>query len=187
MHRRPVPLTMAALLLGLLTGCHSETALERVQQSGVLRVASVYGRTTCYTGPNGLVGYECELAQGIARSVGATAEVLFTHTPADAIQAVLEGRADLAAAAITPNVSQRDQLRFSRPVDRAAPRLVFRMGNPRPKNAADLDGRLMVSEGAGHASRMAMLAQASPRLQAETTSAYDAEDLLFQEIGRAHV
>lgn len=154
--------------------------VQQIQERGVLRVASVYGRTTCYTGPEGLVGYECELAQGIAASLGATAEVLFTHTPADAVQAVIEGRADLAAAALTANIPQRDQLRFTRAVDRAAPRLVFRMGNPRPKTPADLNGRLLVSEGAGHSPRMAVLSAAAPALKAELTNAYDAEDLLFQ-------
>jgi membrane-bound lytic murein transglycosylase F len=154
--------------------------LETVRHAGVLKVASVYGRTTCYTGPSGLVGYECELAQGIAESIGATAEVLFVATPADAVQAVLDGRAQLAAAALTTAIAQRDQLRFSQPIDRAAPQLVFRMGNQRPKTPADLDGRLLVSEGAGHASRVAMLTAAAPALRAETTTAYDAEDLLFQ-------
>jgi len=171
---------LLSLSTALVVGCESSSALERVQQTGVLRVASVYGRTTCYTGPNGLVGYECELAQGIAHSIGATAEVLFTHTPADAIQAVLDGRADLVAASITPTIIQRDELRFTRAIDRAAPRLVFRMGSPRPRSAADLNGRLLVSEGSGLASRITMLTASAPRLKAETTSAYDAEDLLFQ-------
>ncbi|MDO9451550.1 MAG: membrane-bound lytic murein transglycosylase MltF [Stagnimonas sp.] len=180
---------MAATAWGLAVSCMlgacspkkpPQTRLEVVQQAGVLKVASVYGRTTCYTGPSGLVGYECELAQGIAASVGATAEVLFVPTPADAVQAVIEGRAHLAAAALSANIVQRDQLRFSRAVDRSAPRLVFRMGNVRPKTPADLTGRLLVSEGAGHASRMAMLSSVAPGLKAETTNAYDAEDLLFQ-------
>lgn len=156
------------------------TRLAQVQTSGVLKVASVYSRTTCYSGPNGLVGYECELAQGIAASIGANIEVLFVQTPADAVQAVLEGRAQLAAAALTSSLAQHDLLRFTRPVDRMAPQLVFRMGNRRPKVAAELDGRLLVSEGAGHSSRIAMLTAAAPALKAETTNAYDAEDLLFQ-------
>lgn len=167
-----------------LVACHFKTPttqLQEVQKTGVLRVASVYGRTTCYTGPQGLVGFECELAQGIAASIGATTEVLFVHTPADAVQAVLDGRADLAAAALTANLAQRDQLQFSSGIDRAAPRLVFRMGRgQRPKTIADLTGRLMVSEGAGHSSQLAMLSASAPGLTAEITSTFDAEDLLFQ-------
>ena len=183
--RHPARAIWLTLMAGLLaSACAPDkpklTRLEELKQSGVLKVASVYGRTTCYTGPSGLVGYECELAQGIAASIGATAEVLFVPTPADAVQAVLDGRAHLAAAALTTGISQRDQLRFSRPVDRAAPQLVFRMGTPRPKTAADLEGRLLVSEGSGHASRMSMLSAAAPNLKASTTNSFDAEDLLFQ-------
>lgn len=177
-------LWLVMALAWMLSACESVkpplTQLETVRQTGVLKVASVYARTTCYTGPNGLVGYECELAQGIARSVGATAEVLFVQTPADAVQAVIDGRAQLAAAALTTNIVQRDQLRFSRAVDRAAPRLVFRMGKLRPKTPADLAGRLLVSEGAGHASRIAMLSKVATGLTAEITNSFDAEDLLFQ-------
>lgn len=183
--RHPTRPLWLALIVGLMaSACAPEkpkvTRLEELKQSGVLKVASVYGRTTCYTGPTGLVGYECELAQGIAASLGATAEVLFVPTPADAVQAVLDGRAHLAAAALTTGIAQRDQLRFSRAVDRAAPQLVFRMGNARPKTPADLEGRLLVSEGAGHASRMTMLSAAAPGLKASTTNSFDAEDLLFQ-------
>ncbi len=177
-------LALLAVLGCALSGCETPlpaaNRLESVKQSGVLKVASVYGRTTCYTGPSGLVGYECELAQGIAASLGATAEVLFVHTPADAVQAVIDGRAHVAAAALTAQVAQHDLLRFSRGIDRAAPRLVFRMGNQRPKNPAELNGRLLVSEGAGHGSRVAMLSASAPGLKAETTNSFDAEDLLFQ-------
>ncbi|MES2886135.1 MAG: membrane-bound lytic murein transglycosylase MltF [Pseudomonadota bacterium] len=183
--RQPARALWLALMAGLLaSACQPDkpklSRLEEVKQSGVLKVASVYGRTTCYTGPGGLVGYECELAQGIAASIGATAEVLFVPTPADAVQAVLDGRAHFAAAALTTSIAQRDQLRFSQSVDRSAPQLVFRMGNARPKAPADLEGRLLVSEGAGHASRMSMLTAAAPGLKASTTNSFDAEDLLFQ-------
>ena len=157
-----------------------KTRLEHIRETGVLRVASIYGRTTCYTGPEGLVGYECALVQGIAKNLGVTAEVLFTHTPADAVQAVLDGRADIAAAALTAKIPQRELLRFTRAIDRSAPQLVFRMGNVRPKTPADLDGRLLVSEGAGHSAQMAALTAVAPALRAELTNSYDAEDLLFQ-------
>lgn len=166
-----------------LAACHfkAATQLQEVQKTGVLKVASVYGRTTCYTGPQGLVGFECELAQGIAASIGATAEVLFVHTPADAVQAVIDGRAHVAAAALTAKQAQRDQLQFSSGIDRAAPRLVFRMGRgQRPKTIADLKGRLMVSEGAGHGSQVAMLSATAPGLTTEITTSFDAEDLLYQ-------
>ena len=165
----------------LLSTCSKKqlSQLERVRQDGVLKVASIYGRTTCYSGPDGLVGYECDLAQGFAKSLGVSAEVTFSHSPADALQAVLEGRADIAAAGLTVNAS-RGQARFSLPVDRVVPQLVFRMGAQRPKSLDELQGRLLVAEGGGHAARLLALAASFPGLKWETTNAYDAEDLLFQ-------
>lgn len=184
MNALPRPLALLAagfLLLACSAGDDAgPSTLASVKEAGVLKVASVYGRTTCYTGPSGLVGFECELAQGIAASIGVKAEVIFVPTPADAVQEVVDGRAHLAAAALTRYIAQNDQLLFSQPVDRSAPQLVFRMGSPRPKAPSDLNGRLLVSEGAGHAPRLAVLSAAAPGLKAGITNSADAEDLLYQ-------
>ena len=179
----PALLLCAGLVL--LPGCQPDekkavSQLAAIRQAGALKVASVYSRTTCYTGPNAMVGYECELAQGIAKSLGVKAEIVLVPTPADAVQAVLDGRVDMAAAALTRNIPQRDKLRFSRAIDRVVPRLIYRMGSPKPKTPADLSGRMVVSEGAGHAARMDQLSLLAPELRAELTNAFDSEDLLFQ-------
>lgn len=170
------------LLATLLTACSrvQPPLLEQVRQAGVLKVAATYGRTTCYSGPDGLIGYECELAQGFASSLGVTAEVSFSHSPAEALQAVLDGRAHLAAAGLTINAERRDQARFTSPIDQVVPQLVYRMGAPRPKSLDELDGRLLVADGGSHVSRLAALGSSFPNLRWEATNAFDAEDLLFQ-------
>jgi len=154
--------------------------LEQVRQDGVLKIATTYGRTTCYSGPDGLIGYECDLAQGFAKSLGVSAEVSFSHSPAEAMQAVLDGRAHLAAAGLTISAERRDQMRFSSPIDQVVPQLVYRMGAGRPKAMDDLNGRLLVADGGGNVARLAALAGSFPNLKWETTNAYDPDDLLFQ-------
>lgn len=177
---------LAASLALWLCACGTGTPavpfnhLQQVQRTGVLRVAATYGRTTCYSGPQGLLGYECDLAQGAAHSIGATAEVLFTRSTADALLAVREGRADIAAASITPSLVLRAEMRTTRAIDRVSQQLVFRMGNTRPRGPEDLDGRLLVAEGDGHSAELRRMKSHAPKLIAETTRAYDAEDLLYQ-------
>ena len=156
------------------------TLIEQVRQDGVLKIAATYGRTTCYSGPDGLIGYECELAQGFARSLGVDADVHFHHSPSEALQAVLDGKAHLAAAGLTINAERRDQARFTSAIDQVRPQLVYRMGAGRPKSLEDLDGRLLVADGGSHAARLTALAESFPAMRWETTNAYDAEDLLFQ-------
>ncbi|MDP3857247.1 MAG: membrane-bound lytic murein transglycosylase MltF [Stagnimonas sp.] len=183
--------TLRSRLLVALYGCVSVAALstcsqlrpsllEQVRQDGVLKIAATYGRTTCYSGPDGLIGYECDLAQSFAKSLGVTAEVNFSHSPAEALQAVLDGRAHLAAAGLTINAERRDQARFSAPIDQVVPQLVYRMGAPRPKALDDLAGRLLVADGGSHVARLAALATSFPNLKWESTNAYDTDDLLFQ-------
>lgn len=187
-HSRP---TLRNRLEVVLYGCIALAALstcsllrpsllEQVRQDGVLKIASTYGRTTCYSGPDGLIGYECDLAQGFAKSLGVSAEISFSHSPADAMQAVLDGRAHIAAAGLTISAERSDQVRFSTPIDQVVPQLVYRMGAPRPKAMDDLNGRLLVADGGGNVARLAALAGSFPNLKWETTNAFDADDLLFQ-------
>lgn len=168
--------------LATLTTCAElrPPLLEQIREEGVLKIASTYSRTSCYSGPTGLIGYECELAQGLAKSLGVSAEISFSNSPADALQAVLEGRAHLAAAGLTVNSERRDRARFSSPIDQVVPQLVYRIGSPRPKSLGELDGRLLVSEGGNHVARLRALARSFPQLKWEATTAYDSEDLLFQ-------
>lgn len=168
--------------LAALTTCSElrPPLLDKIREEGVLKIASTYSRTSCYSGPNGLIGYECELAQGLAKSLGVSAQISFSNSPADALQAVLEGRAHLAAAGLTINSERRDRARFSSPIDQVVPQLVYRIGSPRPKSLGELDGRLLVSEGGNHIARLRALARSFPQLKWEATNAYDPEDLLFQ-------
>jgi len=46
------------------------TLLEKVLESGELRVVSSNGPTTYYEGPNGLTGFEYSLVKGFADSLG---------------------------------------------------------------------------------------------------------------------
>ena len=178
--RRCVPLAYAAVACGLLLTCSEQVSLlSRVHTQRILRVASVYGRTSCYAGSDGLSGYECDLVHDFARSIGTTAEVTFCHSPAEALSAVLEGRADLAAAGITAATAQ-GRARFSTAIDRVGAQLVYRMGAPAPKSLGELEGRLMIAEGSDFGARLTALKGVFPALQWEGTTAFDADDLLLQ-------
>lgn len=175
-----LPMAYVAISCCLLITCSPPVShIQRVKSTGVLRIASVYGRTTCFSGPEGLSGYECELASDFAKSIGATTEVSFCHSPAEAIKAVLEGRADLAAAGITAATAQgRAQLATA--IDRVGAQLVYRQGREPPKSLGELDGRLLVAEGSDYRARLAALKGVFPELKFEGTRDQDAEDLLLQ-------
>lgn len=178
--RRTLPLAYAVAASMLLVTCSPHvTKLERVKQHGVLRVASVYGRTTCYAGGEGIAGYECDLAKGIAESMGISADVIFFRSPADALQAVLDGRADLAAAGLTAAVGE-GRARYSTPIDRVGAQLVYGMGSSAPKSPGDLTGRLVVAKGGDYEARLRTLRRDYPNLRWEVSDTLDAEELLLE-------
>ena len=138
----------AAFLYLLLSTCSPATSqLQQVQTTGVLRIATINSPTTYYIGAAGPLGFEYELAKGFAESLGAKLEVVVASSPAEAIQMVREGRVQITAAGLSVTNERQKVVRFTRPMLKVTPQLVYRMGQPRPGNLGDLDGRLRVQRG----------------------------------------
>jgi membrane-bound lytic murein transglycosylase F len=105
--------------------------------------------------------------------------VTFFRSPADALQAVLDGRADLAAAGLTAAVGE-GRARLSTPIDRVGAQLVYRMGGSAPRSASDLSGRLVVAKGGDYEARLRKLQRDYPNLRWEVSATMDAEELLLE-------
>lgn len=119
--------------------------LTEVRGAGVLRVATVNSATTYYLGAGGPTGFEYDLARLFAERLGAELEIVVVADRAEAIAAVRGRRAHFAAGlAITP--SRERWVRFTRPYLEVQPQLVYRTGEDRPRDLADVSGRLAVPE-----------------------------------------
>ncbi len=153
-------------------------ALDRVRQSGVLRVATINSPTTYYMGPLGPTGFEYDLAEGLAKRLGVILQVEIAESASAAMALVKSGRVDLAAASLGVSTLREQHLRFSRPVLSVVPQLVYRAGETRPRSVDKLEGRLVVSADSVHAQRLAHLKQQNPALAWEESADDDSEDLL---------
>ncbi|MBL6612741.1 MAG: membrane-bound lytic murein transglycosylase MltF [Reyranella sp.] len=157
--------------------------LERVIASGRLTVATTNNPTTCYMGPQGLSGYECDLLQGFARKLGARLDLSFFDNAAAAMDAVARRRADLAAAGIGITEAGRRRVRFTHPLHQVVQQLVYNLKDDAPDGLRDLQGRLKVVPRGGAEECLAELKKTEPALSWDRASMDDnAESLLYQVV-----
>jgi membrane-bound lytic murein transglycosylase F len=100
---RPQLLAVAASVLLLASCAQPQSALQRIRARGELRVVTLNDATSYYLGAQGPQGFEYRLASAFARQL----QVRLVMQPlpdAAAMRAALaDGRADLAAAQISPD------------------------------------------------------------------------------------
>jgi membrane-bound lytic murein transglycosylase F len=164
----------------LSTCSPQQSVLSQIRQLGVLRVATVNSPTTYYQGPTGPTGFEYDLAKGLADRLGVRLELIVASTPPEALKLVRQNKAHFAAAGIAITEGSSHHYRFSQPLLSVVPQLVYRMGQPKPKDLADLHGRLRIVRGSSEAEHLRELkATKFPDLRWEETDDQESEELLY--------
>lgn len=172
-------LLTAGLLSALGTCSPKPSSLERVLGDGHLRVATVNSPTTCYDGPAGPTGYECDLLRGFAEHLGVKLELTYLANSAQVLDYVTSGKVDIAAAGINVTPARTTQVRFTQPVQTVRLQLAYRSDDPRPRDPGDLGGQLAVPAGSSMAERLAQLRGGRyPKLQWLEVPDAGANDLL---------
>lgn len=168
-------------LLPLSTCSPKLSTLGRIQAAGRLVVATTNSPTTCYDGPEGLTGFECDLLQGLARKLGVQLELQFFDTTPEAVEALAAHKADLAAAGIGITPERQAQVRFSMPLQQVTLQLVYQGGNKAPQNLDELKGELNVIPGSAGEAALQALKASHPDLNWKAAEAdEDVDDLLYQ-------
>lgn len=177
---RTLPLVLtAALLASLMTCSPPQDLVSRVMASGTLRVATLNSPTTYYQTSSGASGFDFELAQHFAESLGVELELVVVDSHAAALQAVADGKAHVAAAGITVTDIARKRFDFGPTLQTVRAELVYRMGTPKPASIDDLDGTLMVPRGTVHSERLTELSEGHPNLVWGEADEQEAEALLY--------
>lgn len=156
------------------------TVLEQVKTLGVLRVATVNSPTTYYASNEGPVGFEFDLASGFARYLGVKLEVMIANSPPDTLALLDIGQAHFAAAGLGISPAREVRYRFTQPLLTVQPQLVYRSGQPRPRNLGELQGRLRIMGGTLHSDRLRTLRAEYPGLVWEESPNQETEELLYQ-------
>jgi len=115
--------------------------LDTIRRRRVLRVLTRNNAATTYIHRGEQVGFEYELAQAFARSIGCRLQIVIPPRFGDLVPWLLEGRGDLIAASLPVMPTREARVRFTRPYLREPPLVVVRSDETALDGPAALAGR----------------------------------------------
>ena len=189
MPSRVLRILIATLCLGLLGASASgllykPTALEGVQQSGVLRVVTVAGPATLSHTSDGPTGLEYDLARAFADYLGVELDMLVASSKADVYHALATGSADLAAAGLSPSEARNRHFRFTESYLSVEQHVIYRFGQRRPETVADLaamdSADLQIAAYGSQIERLQHLRGDYPELSWNEVASPGTEELLYR-------
>ncbi|OFA30021.1 lytic transglycosylase F [Glaciecola punicea] len=139
-----LPLLVVLVLIASCQPYTNTTELARITNEGVLKVGSIYGRTTYFNGPVTQEGFEFELAEGFADFLGVKLEVYPYYSYAELIEQLDAKRVDLLAANITMTSARKQAYKFGPAYQTLNFELVYQKGKDRPRSLKDLQGDLTI-------------------------------------------
>nr|WP_227990458.1 membrane-bound lytic murein transglycosylase MltF [Photobacterium carnosum] len=175
------------LLMMLTNGCqwqeNTPTSLEKIRESGVLRVGTLNNQLSYYIGAEGPTGLDYELAQAFAKKLDVKLEITSMFTLSELFPALERGDIDIIAAGLTVTP---DRLQGYHPAPAyyyASQILVYKKGQRRPRNLAELaknNKHLAVVKGSSHEQKLKLIRNTHPTLKWQSIPESDINDLLIK-------
>jgi len=172
---------LTTLLIGFfLSFCsRPESVLEQVKQAGELKVLTRNSPSTYFEGANGPAGFEYDLAQRFADSLGVQLKLQLLSRERGILSAVARGNADLAAAGITVTAQRKSRVRFGPTYQKVTEQVIYRTGTPRPKSIRNLVGLdLEIQKYSPHRVTLTELQHQHPQLVWRENAEADSQELL---------
>lgn len=141
------------------------THLQKIKESGVLKVAMINSPTVYFTDTEGPTGFEYELAEGFAKHIGVELEIVEKRHVQQMAPTLLQGEADLVASGLARERRYGGELRYGRSIHEVSQLVVYRKGTRRPRKIKDLVGKeIEVSAGSHQVRVLRSLRQSIPDL-----------------------
>lgn len=156
------------ICVALSAGCgeRGPRTLDEIRESGELVVLTRNAPTTYYEGRDTLEGVEYEMATSFARYLGVKARFEVKRSIEEIIDALLEGKGDLAAAGLTRTPARADTFLFGPVYQRVTQQVVTHREVARPHEVKDLIGLdLRVVAGSSYAAHLERLREEYPELE----------------------
>lgn len=115
--------------------------LDEIKKQKTLRVLTRNNPITYFLYRGRQFGFEFELAEMMADSMGLRLEMVVPPSRADLVPWLLEGRGDVIAAGMTVTAERESKVAFSRPYRFVREVLVQKKGQPGPATLAELAGK----------------------------------------------
>jgi len=180
---RSPPQWMPFLLLILAWGCSPEapkdTALDQLRRSGELIVLTRNSPTTYYEGREELEGFEYELAQAFAQSLGLVAKFRVLDNTSDILEAINRNEGHIAAAGLTRTAVRQARYHFGPDVMPVRQKVICGRDKALPKNLKDLSRlSLSVVADSSYEERLRALRTENPDLTWTATRELETEQLM---------
>ncbi len=158
-----------------------EDKLSQIKSRGTLRVSTMGAPLSFYTNNNVQTGFDYELVKRFADYLGVKLEIRQRGTLNELFDDLDNDDADLLAAGLIYNADRLQRFTTGPAYYYVSQQLVYRLGQPRPKNLGALQGRLAVTSGSAHISLLRNLKENKyPQLRWEVSSDLDSKSLLEQ-------
>ena len=168
-----------------LSGCKWQSQpqddLERIRESGVLRVGTLNNQLSYYIGNDGPTGLDYELAQRFAKKLGVKLEMQPMFTLSGLFPALKRHDVDIIAAGLTITPDRINAFKAAPAYYFASQVVVYKKGNWRPRKPSDLalnKGSLKIVKGSSHEKRLLQLKELYPDLVWEASDDTDSDELL---------
>lgn len=174
---------LAALTLHAATGCSEAELpapeLEAILERGELIVLTRNAPTTYYFGRDGEAGFEYDLVSGFAAHLGVTPRFILLDSIEDVINALAEGKGDLAAAGLTHTDRREQRFAFGPSYFLVQQQLVCRRDGPMPRNLEELGQvKIMVTASSSYVERLEELRAEVPELNWDARADLTTEQIL---------
>ncbi|AZZ97163.1 membrane-bound lytic murein transglycosylase MltF [Pseudoalteromonas sp. R3] len=178
MHLLSSVLILCCLLL--LSSCEKmpATQLQRIKTQEVIRIGTLVGPATFYQGIGGEQGFEYELAEQFADELGVELQMVPFFSLKKLFERLQSGDLDIAAAGLSYHPQRAADFRFGPSYREISQKLVFKQGNTRPRNFAQLNGPVTVLADSHHVISLQAAQQQYPELSWQTVDDRDQEELL---------
>ncbi len=168
-------------LVLMLCACDMQqqpSQLAHIKAQNKIRVGTLAGASNYYQAPQGVQGFEYELAQEFADYVGVELEMVPFFNLSDMFARLESGDLDIIASGLTYNTIRAEHYRFGPTYRTISQKLVYKQGRNRPREFADLTGNLTVLAKSSHSLALQQLKQLNPELSWNETEDMDEEELL---------
>ncbi|MEA9392441.1 membrane-bound lytic murein transglycosylase MltF [Acerihabitans sp. TG2] len=158
-----------------------EDKLSEIKSRGTLRVSTIDAPLSFHSNNNVQTGFDYELVKRFADYLGVKLVIRQRSTLNELFDDLDNDDADLLAAGLIYNTDRLQRFATGPAYYYISQQLVYRLGQPRPKNLGALQGRLAVSSGSAHISLLRELKQKKyPNLHWEVSSDLGSTSLLEQ-------
>jgi len=155
------------------------TELEKIQESGQIRILSRNGPTTYYEGPHGLTGFEYTLSLAFAKHLGVELVIEEEENLRSMLDSVGTIKGNFAAAGLTITDKRKKQVLFTDSYLDVTQQLIYKSGTSKPRSVEDLYGKSIIIIGnSSHSENLRKLKREYPQLEWEERYDVEMVDLL---------